>query len=188
MKSEREFVWDGFWFHFLGLALGSPPNDTIQMSSAAHRTGHWIVHGASLDVCVSDRLASTAPIHLASLLQKANSAAGGTWPLSGPWRQWWPNAAAITIPPNEVVVLHCRERERERERERAAAVVVVVAVVGVVVRVSSSHAPQSTAKGSDILTFRHRASFRYSPENAFYIFNQQIYFIIWYLLDRASLI
>ena len=30
--------------------------------------------------------------------------------------------------------------------------------------------------------------FRYSPENAFYIFNQQIYFIIWYLLDRASLI
>ena len=45
-----------------------------------------------------------------------------------------------------------------------------------------------------ILTFRHRAScilgqaFRYSPENAFYIFNQQIYFIIWYLLDRASLI
>ena len=44
------------------------------------------------------------------------------------------------------------------------------------------------------LTFRHRAScilgqaFPYSPENAFYIFNQQIYFIIWYLLDRASLI
>ena len=42
------------------------------------------------------------------------------------------------------------------------------------------------------LTFRHRAfciqgqAFRYSPENAFYIFNQQIYFIIWYLLDRAS--
>jgi len=35
------------------------------------------------------------------------------------------------------------------------------------------------------LTFRHRA-FRYSPENAFCIFNQQIYFIIWYLLDRAS--
>ena len=45
-----------------------------------------------------------------------------------------------------------------------------------------------------LLTFRHRASsilgqaFRYSPENAFYIFNQQIYFIIWYLIDRASLI
>ena len=44
------------------------------------------------------------------------------------------------------------------------------------------------------LTFRHRAScilgqaFRYFPENAFYIFNQKIYFIIWYLLDRASLI
>jgi len=44
------------------------------------------------------------------------------------------------------------------------------------------------------LTFRHRASsilgqaFRCSPEKAFYIFNQQIYFIIWYLLDRASLI
>ena len=30
-------------------------------------------------------------------------------------------------------------------------------------------------------------AFRYSPDNAFYIFNQQIYFIIWYLLDRASL-
>ena len=35
-----------------------------------------------------------------------------------------------------------------------------------------------------ILTFRHRAScilgqaFHYTPENAFYIFNQQIYFII----------
>ena len=46
----------------------------------------------------------------------------------------------------------------------------------------------------DSLTFRHRAScilgqaFHYSPENAFYTFNQQIYFIIWYLLDRASLI
>ena len=44
------------------------------------------------------------------------------------------------------------------------------------------------------LTFRHCEScilgqaFNYSPENAFYIFNQQIYFIIWYLLDRASLI
>ena len=44
------------------------------------------------------------------------------------------------------------------------------------------------------LTLRHRASctegqaFHYSPQNAFYIFNQQIYFIIWYLLDRASLI
>ena len=31
-------------------------------------------------------------------------------------------------------------------------------------------------------------AFRYSPENSFYIFNQQIYFIISYLLDRASLI
>ena len=47
---------------------------------------------------------------------------------------------------------------------------------------------------SMVLTFRHRAScilgqaFHYSPENAFYIFNQQIYFIIWYLLDSASLI
>ena len=44
------------------------------------------------------------------------------------------------------------------------------------------------------LNFRHRAScilgqaFHYTPENAFYMFNQQIYFIIWYLLDRASLI
>ena len=31
-------------------------------------------------------------------------------------------------------------------------------------------------------------AFCYSPQNAFYIFNQQIYFIIRYLLDRASLI
>ena len=44
------------------------------------------------------------------------------------------------------------------------------------------------------LTCRHRAScilgqaFHYSPEKAFYILNQQIYFITWYLLDRASLI
>ena len=49
------------------------------------------------------------------------------------------------------------------------------------------HLPVRTA-------FRHRAScileqaFHYSPVNAFYIFNQQLYFIIWYLLDRASLI
>jgi hypothetical protein len=44
------------------------------------------------------------------------------------------------------------------------------------------------------LTFRYLMScilghaFHYSPENASYIFNQQIYFIIWYLLDHASLI
>jgi len=42
------------------------------------------------------------------------------------------------------------------------------------------------------LTFRHRASSRTGvsllSRIAFYIFNQQIYFIIWYLLDRASLI
>ena len=61
---------------------------------------------------------------------------------------------------------------------------------------SSLHADvQGTEHGlASVLTFRHRAScilgqaFHYSPENAFYIFNQQIYFIIWYLLDRASLI
>ena len=53
--------------------------------------------------------------------------------------------------------------------------------------------PPPTGSGIS-LTFRHCAScilgqaFHYSPENAFYIFNQQIYFIIWYLLDRASLI
>ena len=62
-----------------------------------------------------------------------------------------------------------------------------------------SHSPTYTytlesIKTITLLTFRHRASsilgqaFRYSPENAFYMFNQQIYFIIWYLLDRASLI
>jgi hypothetical protein len=33
-----------------------------------------------------------------------------------------------------------------------------------------------------------RQPFLFSPENAFYIFNQQIYFIFWYLIDRASLI
>ena len=53
---------------------------------------------------------------------------------------------------------------------------------------STSWNPQDLSMPS---VFRHRAScilgqaFRYSPENAFYIFNQQIYFIIWYLLDRA---
>ena len=31
-------------------------------------------------------------------------------------------------------------------------------------------------------------AFRYSPEKAFYIFNPQIYFIIWHLLDRALFI
>ena len=54
--------------------------------------------------------------------------------------------------------------------------------------------PCSESHSSASLIFRHRAScilgqaFHYSPENAFCIFNQQIYFIIWYLLDRASLI
>ena len=42
----------------------------------------------------------------------------------------------------------------------------------------------SERRGRHTLNFSHRASsilgqaFRYSPENAFYIFNQQIYFII----------
>jgi len=49
---------------------------------------------------------------------------------------------------------------------------------------SSTLSLTSTLEGSGCLTFRHRAScilghvFLYSPENAFYIFNQQIYFII----------
>jgi len=39
-------------------------------------------------------------------------------------------------------------------------------------------------EAGNLLTFRHRAScilgqaFHYSPENVFYIFNQQIYFVI----------
>ena len=43
---------------------------------------------------------------------------------------------------------------------------------------------QEKCNSPQALTFRHRAScilgqaFHYSPENAFYIFNQQIYFII----------
>ena len=43
---------------------------------------------------------------------------------------------------------------------------------------------------TSVLTFTHHAScilgqaFRYSPENAFYMFNQQIYFIIWYFLIK----
>ena len=47
-----------------------------------------------------------------------------------------------------------------------------------------SHVLREEIKLAVLLTFRHRAScilgqaFRYSPENAFYIFNQQIYFII----------
>ena len=46
-----------------------------------------------------------------------------------------------------------------------------------------ANAPKSP-KTQIYLNFRHRAScilgqvFHYSPENAFYIFNQQIYFII----------
>ena len=60
---------------------------------------------------------------------------------------------------------------------------------------SNVKSPMSDILNTGIcLTFRHPESsilgqaFRYSPENAFYIFNQQIYFIIWYLLDHASLI
>ena len=143
-----------------GLACGSPPNDTIQISSAAHRTGHWNVHGASFGVSVSYRLASTAPRHLASLLQKANSAAGGTWPLSGPWRQWRPQRSSYHSPSRTRLwesTLQKRERGANRERVAApAAAVVVVVVVVVLLRVSSSHPPQSTAKGSTILILRSR--------------------------------
>jgi len=47
---------------------------------------------------------------------------------------------------------------------------------------------------SAILNFRRRGfcilgqAFHYSPQNAFYIFNQQIYFNVSYLFERASLI
>ena len=47
-----------------------------------------------------------------------------------------------------------------------------------------NHGIQVYINIDNMLTFRHHASsilgqaFRYSPENAFYIFNQQIYFII----------
>ena len=76
----------------------------------------------------------------------------------------------------------------------------VVSLIGpaAAVRSRSSVEPEAIAVWNWMLfsplTFRHRASrilgqaFRYTPENAFYIFNQQIYFIIWYFLDRASLI
>ena len=49
---------------------------------------------------------------------------------------------------------------------------------------NSDHTTLTCTVRQALLTFRHRAScilgqaFRYSPENAFYIFNQQIYFII----------
>jgi len=53
------------------------------------------------------------------------------------------------------------------------------------VRMAADVKDRETPKHTEILlTFRHRASsirgqaFRYSLENAFYIFNQQIYFII----------
>ena len=51
-------------------------------------------------------------------------------------------------------------------------------------RVTWQRASVCSLHSVDCLTFRHRAScilgqaFHYSPENAFYIFNQQIYFII----------
>ena len=51
---------------------------------------------------------------------------------------------------------------------------------GLIVSVGS----QKLRPFNDDFTFRHRAScilgeaFHYSPENAFYIFNQKIYFII----------
>ena len=71
----------------------------------------------------------------------------------------------------------------------------IVCMVGNVCRTSGEEfALFVTTDCNMLLTFRHRAScilgqaFLYTPENAFYIFNQQIYFIIWYLLDRASLI
>ena len=63
-------------------------------------------------------------------------------------------------------------------------------LIGFIIRMKSVFCAVQTGS----LTLRHRAScilgqaFHYSPENAFYIFHQQIYFIIWYLLDRASLI
>ena len=62
-----------------------------------------------------------------------------------------------------------------------------------VTALTSSLRQTSKAVHQDTLTFRHRTScitgqaFRYSPENAFCVFNPQIYFIIWYLLGPASL-
>ena len=64
----------------------------------------------------------------------------------------------------------------------------------IAVRLTQADAADANWIRTSKLTFRHRAScilgqaFHYSPKKAFYIFNQQIYFIIWYLLERASLI
>ena len=52
------------------------------------------------------------------------------------------------------------------------------------VRIISANRHNLKMRKTSYLTFSHRASyilgqaFHYSPENAFYIFNQQIYFII----------
>jgi hypothetical protein len=53
------------------------------------------------------------------------------------------------------------------------------------VKIKKKEKKKNASNSSEFnLTFRHRAScvlgpaFHYSPENAFYIFNQQIYFII----------
>ena len=65
--------------------------------------------------------------------------------------------------------------------------VIFYGVTGRDVRNSAAVTAAAAEKHSNyscVLTFRHRAScvigqaFRYSPENAFYVFNQQIYFII----------
>ena len=96
------------------------------------------------------------------------------------------------------------KKKKERERERELAIIINITVDHQTqLFFLSTNVTQRTPAGINLcpppkkinsLTFRHHAScilgqaFHYSPENAFYIFNQHIYFIIWYLLDRASLI
>jgi len=98
----------------------------------------------------------------------------------------------------------CRKKERKKDTIKASSkklyISLPVTVISKFQRVIHSIntcyqiLEDCEEKSYFLLTFRHRASsilgqaFRYSTENAHYIFNQQIYFISWYLLHRASLI
>ena len=121
---------------------------------------------------------------------------------SRPWDVCYRASAIVTF---EAQTWHFRERNgyllsnitscqtRNMECQRSSRRAFPVSRIPIQQCAVTSHS-QNTVRRSSALTFRHRASsilgqaFRCSTESAFYIFNQQIYFIIWYLLDRASLI
>jgi len=105
------------------LTYGSPPNDTILMSCATHRTGHWIVHGTSFGVCVSDRLASIVPDTSRTSCRKRTLKQEEPAVCRGPGVNDGPTQQLVRSFQNEVVEIYTVQEgqgsyQRERERQQ----------------------------------------------------------------------